>query len=956
LEVLHIHLLGEFSLVYGDRSVATVNTARLQSLFAYLVMHRDAPPPRYHLAFQFWPDSSESQARTNLRHLLHRLRGALPHADDFLRVDGVMLQWRSDAPFTLDVAEFESAITRGALQEAVDLHRGDLLPGCYDDWILRERDRLHQMLMEAIGQLIQQSETGRDYRAAIAHTQRLLRLEPLHEETYRRLMRLHALNGDRIGVVRAYGTCLTVLQRELDVEPAVGTRELYRRCLKMAAAARQVAEGMPPARADLGPNNLPPQLTRFIGRMREKSEVKKLVAARRLVTLTGAGGVGKTRLALAVAADLLGAFADGVWHVDLAPLTNAAAVVPAVASAMAVPGEAGRPLLEHLEDDLRGKRLLLLLDNCGHLVQAVRPVVEALLGAAPKLHILATSRVVLRAAGEVTWCVPPLTVPDMSRWAAAARPEGETDSPHPDLRLALQRYESVQLFLDRALAALPTFALTNQNAWAVGQICQQLDGVPLALELVAARVKLLTGQQIADHLKDALWLLTHGSSKSLPHQQTMRATMDWSHALLTSEEQVLFRRLSVFAGGAAFEAVEAICCGQGIERDQVLNLLSGVVDKSLVSADPLDEAMRYRLHEVARQYARARLAEAKEESWVRNRHLDFFCRLAEALQPNLLGTMPPGAVSRMKREHHNLRAALEWSIREEGDAQSGLRLAAALPGFWEVQGLFAEERGYLVTLLDRAGAAAPPAVRARALRGAGKVARYQCDFGAARSFFEQSLALDRELDDKPRMADTLARLGFLFSVQQEYAAAEPFFQESLAISRTLGDRSAVARVLTELGYTAFRQGESAQARSFLEEGLALCQDSDDYYLAARCRHFSGHMARFEGDYARSRSLYTQSLTTFNEIGNAWSIFFSLEAFAYLATAEGQFEHAARLFGAAEHLGETIGTSIPPSERVEHDRDVAAVRAALGEPACAAQWAKGRALMQDEAVAYALKQP
>lgn len=955
VEVLHIRLLGEFSLVYGDQPVTTLNTARLQALLAYLVLHRDASQLRYHLAFQFWPDSSEPQARTNLRHLVHRLRQTLPHAADFLAAEGVTLQWRTDAPWTLDVAEFESAVARGALRAAADLYRGDLLPGCYDDWIAPERERLQQMYVRALKQLIQQLEAAQDYDAAIEYTRRLLRHDPLREETYRHLMHLCALNGDRTGVVRTYDTCVAVLQRELSLELEDETCAAFERCVKLPVAVRQSTEPASPTPIPARFHNLPHLLTRFIGREREMGEVKQLLAAHRLVTLTGAGGVGKTRLALAVAGDLIGMFTDGVWHIDLASLADPALVVQAVAAVLGVREERSQPLLARLTEYLCEKHTLLVLDNCEHLVEAVCPVAQTLLHTAPDVRILATSRVVLGVLGEVTWYVPSLSAPDMSRWAAAAKLKSGNTSQGQALALTLRKYDSVQFFEDRAAAVLPTFALTNQNAWAVGQICQQLDGIPLALELAAVRVKLLTVQQIADHLKDALQLLTQGSPTALPRHQTLRATLDWSHALLTYEEQVLFRRLSVFAGGATFEAVEAIGSGGDIGKVQVLALLAGLVDKSLISVKPSGEGIRFHLHVVARQYAHARLVEAGEEAQVRNRHLDFFCCLAETLEPDLYGMMLSDAISRLMQEHDNLRVALEWSTDEHGNAHSGLRLVAALPGFWEVCGLLTKERSWLEALLVRGGATASPAMRAKALRGAGQVAYYQCDFEAARSFFEQSLALDRALDNRPRMADTLGRLGFLLSAQREYATAEPFYQESLAISRSLGDRRRTAETLTELGYMLFRQGNCTKARSLLEESLTLFWDPHDQYNKARTLHFLGHITRFEGDYAQARSLYTQSLTILKELENSWGMLYALEAFGYLAVAEGQPERAARLFGAAESLAKAIGTSIVPTEQVEHARSVAAARTALSEPAFASAWAEGQAMTLEQATAYALEQ-
>jgi len=677
-----------------------------------------------------------------------------------------------------------------------------------------------------------------------------------------------------------------------------------------------------------------------------------LVAAHRLVTLTGVGGIGKTRLALAVAETLRGAFADGVWHVDLAALADPALVTSAAAAVLGVREEGEQPLLARLTGALRAKHLLVILDNCEHLVAAVRPLAEALLSAAPDVWVLVTSRVALGLTGEVLWRVPPLPTPDMAQWAAARPAEAEGE---PDLASALGQYASVQVFADRAAAVLPTFAVTNENAWAVGRICQQLDGIPLALELAAARMKLLTAQQIADHLQDALSLLTQGCPTALPRHQTLRATLDWSHALLTPQEQALFRRLAVFAGSFSLEAAEFVGSGAGLEQARVLDGLAGLVDQSLVSVEPAGQATRFRLHEITRQYARLRLAEASEKALVRNRHLDFFCRLAEALEADLHSTLPPGAFERLTQEYGNLQAALEWSTHADGDALLGLRLAAALTDFWELRGHLAAERGWLEGLLTRVGVAAEPALRARALRGAGRIAYYQGDFAAAQAFLEQSLALDRALDDRPRLADVLARLGLLFGAQGALDRAEPYYQESLALYRALGERSGMGRVLSELGCVALRQGDYTRARALLEESLTLFRDPEDHYLECRARYFLGHAARLTGDYAQAHACYRRAVIILAEMNNSWGLFYLLEALACLAVAEAQWERAARLFGAAERLGKTIGVLIAPIERAECERDMAAARAALGEPAFAAAWAAGQALTLDQVIACALEQ-
>jgi len=939
VNILHIRLLGEFSLVYGDQPVTAVNTARLQSLLAYLVLHRDAPQSRYYLAFQFWPDSPESQARTNLRKLFHQLHQALPDADRFLRADAQTVQWRPDAPFSLDVAEFERAVagagSRQALQEAVTLYRGDLLPSCYDDWITPERERLRQAFVEALERLARALEDEGDSQTAIGCAQRLLQYDPLREATYRRLMRLHALSGDRAGILRVYETCAAVLQRELGIEPGPTTREARDRLLRMEPPA--VAPSPPPAL-----HNLPAPTTSFVGREREIAQVKQLFERSRLVTLTGAGGCGKTRLALRVAEDLVAEYPDGVWWVELAALSDPALVCPTVAATLGVREQPGRPLEAVLAAVLQPKRLLLLLDNCEHLAAACARHVEALLYACPGLRVLVTSREALGIAGETTWVVPSLSVPPQP-------------SPANDRLAHVAPYEAVRLFVERAAAALPAFILTDENAAAVAHICRRLDGIPLALELAAARVKVLSPQQINARLDDCFNLLTEGSRTALPRHQTLQATMDWSYDLLSEPERILFRRLAVFAGGFTLEAAEAVCADEGqdgIPPDRILDLLSHLVDKSLVVVEARGQAARYRLLETAREYARERLRQAGEEDWARSRHLDFFLRLAEEVRPHKMRPGDMSAFSRVGQEYDNLRAALEWSAAAPERAERGLLLAGLLCEFWQFGGYAREGCNWLKRLLAQSGEAATAAARARALQGMVELAVYLGDFGAAHSSSEQALALYRQLGDKPGIAYALLILGGqVAEAQEEWAAARPPLEECLALYRDLGDRAGIAAATIELGYLAYWEGKRAEGCALIEEGLTVQRELGLVTYASRAAFLLGHIARQEGQYALARSRYAESIAGFGQV--PYGLFYELAAFGCLAAAEGQFERAARLYGATERVGEAAGIAMVPHEHTWHDPAVAAARAGLSEEAFAAAWAASRAMTPEEAIAYAL---
>ncbi|MGH2352814.1 MAG: ATP-binding protein, partial [Chloroflexota bacterium] len=414
---------------------------------------------------------------------------------------------------------------------------------------------------------------------------------------------------------------------------------------------------------DMLPHNLPLQLTSFVGRERELPAVRDLLAEHRLVTLTGPGGTGKTRLALQVAADVLPAYPDGVWLVALAALADPALVPHAVAQAVGVREEPGRPLLGTLADALRPKRLLLVLDNCEHLLDACAHLADALLRACPHLRVLATGREALGIAGETAWRVPSLGLPD-----ARHLPPVEV----------LSQYEAVRLFIDRALAVQPGFRVTNQNALAVVQVCARLDGIPLAIELAAARVRVLPVEQLLVRLEDRFRLLSGGSRTALERHQTLRAAVDWSYDLLTEPENAVFARLAVFAGGFTLDAAEAVCAGDGIEAVEVLDLLTHLVDKSLAVVDEQpDGTARYRLLETLRHYAREKLAAREEADTVRAQHATHYLALAEQADPELRGPRGAGWLDRLRRDLDNMREALAWA-EAGGEAELGLRLAAAL--------------------------------------------------------------------------------------------------------------------------------------------------------------------------------------------------------------------------------------------------------------------------------------
>jgi predicted ATPase/class 3 adenylate cyclase len=693
-----------------------------------------------------------------------------------------------------------------------------------------------------------------------------------------------------------------------------------------------------PKTLDARSNNLPIQLTSFIGRAREITEVKRLLAGARFVTLTGSGGAGKTRLALQVAADVVEGYADGVWLAELAPITDPALVPKTVASALTVPEQPGRDMTDTLVDALRTKSLLLVLDNCEHLLAACADLTAALLRVCPQVRILATSREGLGVPGEALWRVPSLSVPEDIRHLP------------PSEELVL--YDAVRLFVDRAVMTAPSFAVTNENAPAVAQVCQRLDGIPLAIELAAARVKVLAVEQIAARLDDRFRLLTGGSRMGLPRHQTLRAAIDWSYQLLSEKERVLLRRLSVFTGGWTLEAAEAVCARGSVEAANVLDLSTSLVDKSLVLAETQGGAARYRLLETVRQYGLDKLLESGEVDDARRQHREWYLGLAEKASPDLIGPRSEVWLDRLEAEHDNLRAALEWSEAEKDGAEPGLRLAGALWWFWIRHGHRREAREWLESALARS-AEATPATLPGALAGASNLAWSRGDYGQAETLGEKGLALCRELGDKRGIVNFLYQLGTVCRRRGDSERATGFFNECLNVSRGLGNKWFSGFALAGLGQVAESLRDYERAMALHAESLAEFRVVGDRFGIALALYCVGSAARDLRDYGRAVASFTESLTVCRELGDMWLSGLCLEQVARLASAYGQHQQAARLFGVAEVLHETLGWRLSPIDQADRDRDVASTQGALGDAAFGASWAEGRAMTLEQAIEYAL---
>ena len=705
-----------------------------------------------------------------------------------------------------------------------------------------------------------------------------------------------AAHGGQILVSRAVGDLVA-----RDLPAGVSLRDLGEHRLKdlnkpehlfHVVHPELVTEFPSPKSLDARPNNLPIQLTSFIGRVREIAEVKQLLGTARLVTLTGSGGAGKTRLALEVAANVVADYTDGAWLAEFAPIADPGLVPKTVASALNVPEQPGRDMTETLVDALRAERLLLVLDNCEHLLVACRELAMVLLRRCSQVHILATSREGLGVSGESLWPVPSLPVPE------------DTPLPPPE-RLVL--YDGVRLFVDRATLARPAFAITACNAPAVVQVCRRLDGIPLAIELAAACVKVLSVERIAERLDDRFRLLTGGSRMALRRHQTLRAAMDWSYDLLSVEERALLRRLAVFAGGFDLEAAEAICPGDGVEPDDVLDLLTNLVGKSLVLVEVLNGGIRYRLLETIRQYGSEKLEDSGQIAELRGRHMEWYLVLAERVEPELYGPDQLNGLDELEREHDNFRAALDWAASGARYAEARLRLTWALHRFWSMRGHLTEGRAWLEGAIAEGGNAS--LARVKALYGTGVLAFDQGDYPRAEALLEQSLALSRERGDQVSTALALNHLALVHRNRGDYPRAITLLEESEALCRATGQRWVLAEALYSQALAVRRLEDYDRATALLEESLPLWQEAGDKSGLARSFGSLGVVARLRGDFARAKTLHEKSLALHRELGHKSVVADALLDLGLVAKNEGDYARATALYEECLILSRQVGNKL-----------------------------------------------
>jgi predicted ATPase/DNA-binding SARP family transcriptional activator/DNA-binding CsgD family transcriptional regulator len=987
---LRVRLLGDFQVSVGDLPVTGASWGRrkAQSLVKLLAL---APRHRLHreqLIESLWPDQDPDAAGRNLRVNLHAARRALASADDadqtFLTIVGEEVVLQAPVPLWIDAIEFErtagEALRTGDVElyrAALDLYGGDLLPADrYEDWTIGRRERLRDIYLKLLSGYADELEQVGDVPALLDTLERILAADPTDEPSAARLMRVYARTGQRHRALRLFRNLRDALQRELDALPDDETKRVYGEILARFERHHQAAD----VDDQIPRSNLPAALTSFIGREEDIRQTIASIEESRLVTLTGVGGCGKTRLATAIGYELVGRFSDGVWFVDLSPLGSAETIPAAIAGAMCLKLDASVDERTALVEMLTARDALLIIDNCEHLIAPCAALVNQLLQSCPTLHVLATSREPLRVPGELNFRVPALDLP---------------------LELAVTMdtiapLSAVRLFMERTRQVQPAFELTPDNAPVVAEICRRLDGLPLAIELAAARVALFPVEQLAALLSDPLRLLTSGVRTAAPRQQTLRATLDWSFGLLDDAEQRLLIRLSVFAGGWTLEAAEEVSAGDGVERDDVLSLLAQLVDKSLVEVRAGTREARYRLLETIRQFASEQLASGRE-ALLHKHHARYFLDLAEKAHPELIGERQTEWLERLEQEHDNFRQALSWATGHE-HVEVEVRLCAALWRYWYFHGHLFEAERWLTAAIARAQASSVgDHLRGQLLQGAGVVAWNRGELELAADLNRQALALFREAGDLSLVSATLHTLGIIADWQHDYLDATRRYEESLRMREEIQDSLGIATSLQALGNVAREQRDLDRASALHERSLALLREMGNTRGIAFALSSLGVVAIDRGDYVRAEAFSAESLELFRELGDKAQCAITLNNIGYAAVHQGNsrraaglqaeclrlaqgigdmramahgFEglatalaapgggaddarQAARLYGASEALRETLGLPLPEADQALNERSLTAACAALGEAAFDEARAVGRALPLDEAIGEAL---
>ena len=843
---MRVFLLGSFELKVNDRAVH-LPTRKTEALLAYLALHSTVQN-RERLAALFWGDSSDELARRSLRTALSALRKEL--GEDFLLADRDTIQLNPAFPFWVDVQEMEAqakdilaANSHVPSTINLELYRGDLLQDFYDEWVLEEREHYRNVFINALLHFAQVLRAKGEYARAIAVSQKVISLDPVSERAYQHLIFCYGALGDRSAALKSYEDCALKLQENLGLPPSEDTNALYEHVKKSNASG---------ANSNLAKSNLPMPLTSFVGREQELKTLIRIFDTTRLLTLTGVGGCGKTRLSIQLARQIADQFMEGIWWFELASIPDEDLLLPTIKKTLGLSESQADSTEESIRRFLHGRRVLLVLDNCEHLITACARFAENILQQCPALKILATSREALSIHGEIAWLVPSLALP----------PSDQIDD--------LLEWECPHLFFERATTYRSDLSLTESNAEALLHICRALEGIPLAIELAAARVKTLSLEQLAARLDDKLSLLTTGSRTAQPRQQTLRAAIDWSYELLSEQEQIVLQRLSIFSGAWTLEAAEFVCADETIHPDQILDLLTRLLDKSLLVSESRDQEMRYKLLEIIRQHAFEKLEARSETEKVHNRHTQYYLGLAQKARPLWFTPEHSRLIKQFDSDYPNLRVALAWGLenpKRSGNWEHGLQLAIDMGPLWNFLAAYNEGQMWLQKAIDQVN-----------------VILAETNLGS-----EQRSSL---LSIKAKL---LYEYGFLVWFQGQYSKSEAIFLESSENFSKVEDSTGLAYSNMFLAHSIWRSGETELARQMWAQSLGQFMKVGALWGAAMVHSFVGRAERESGNYEQAEREYAQCLELFGAVGDGWGLGISLSHLGMIAFQQNQPEKAQNLF-------------------------------------------------------------